>query len=48
MLRVFHSFRNLKEFIRMFFTSIPDVFCIECCTDEEYQQVARFSLYGWF
>ena len=31
---------NLKEFIRMYFTSIPDVFCIECCTEEEYQQVA--------
>lgn len=31
---------NLREFIRMYFTSSPDVFCIECCTDEEYQQVA--------
>lgn len=31
---------NLREYIRMYFTSSPDVFCIECCTDDEYQQVA--------
>ena len=31
---------NLREYIRMYFTSSPDVFCIECCTDDEYQQIA--------
>ncbi len=31
---------NLKEFIRMYFTSSPNVFYVDCCTDEEYQQVA--------
>lgn len=31
---------DLREYIRMYFTSSPDVFCVECCTDEEYQLVA--------
>ena len=32
---------NLREFIRLYFTSDPNIFCIDCCTDEEYQQVAN-------
>ena len=31
---------DLHEYIRLYLTSSPDVLCMECCADAEYQQLA--------
>ena len=33
--------KDLREYIRLYLTPSADVLCIECCTNEEYQQVAN-------